>query len=280
MEVETLNRKILKSIRGTLRKIWDRDFKLDKEHFSSFELRLKEFIEKQLIQTPDQRDFRLRLSGMGKDLISLQCAKLGLDRDSRDESFTPIKFMFGDMIEALILTLIESSGIVIDIEQENVKLDLGDDIVISGTLDLVIDGKVYDIKTASPFSFEKFKKGLSAVEAQDSFGYCSQLAAYSHAGGYEVGGWIVINKVTGEIVIVDCSELDVQYYLEEIKTKAIIVNSTNSIKDINSNIPYFIKEGTEEKYLDKSFYFFSYKQALGWKTKLKWRHSERNWFLV
>jgi len=51
---------------------------------------------------------------------------------------------------------------------------------IKGHRDCVIDGWTIDVKSASDFSFEKFKRGDLA--SNDPFGYCSQLSSYLYAG--------------------------------------------------------------------------------------------------
>ena len=64
-----------------------------------------------------------------------------------------------------------------------------------------IDGKIWDIKSASPYSFDKkFGEagGFSEVARDDSFGYVSQGFLYSESQKKNFGGWIVVNKSTGE----------------------------------------------------------------------------------
>lgn len=273
------NRKVLTSIKKTLKAALDGNFQLSPTGHKNLVRRNEEWILKQLHKSEQKRgDFRLRLSGMGKSLLTLQCEKLGLEKDPRDEPYLMLKFMFGDMIEALAITLLEESGVVIESEQEGVTLEL-ENVKIKGTLDIVIDGKVYDIKTASPFSFEKFKKGLEKLEANDSFGYCTQLACYCEAGGYKPGGWIVVNKVTGEICICDASNLDVTKYVESVGSKADIIEHTKSIEDVYKGIPYYLCESTGRRYLNKDLKYFDYKEALGWKERLKWYWKERNWYI-
>lgn len=273
------NKQILTALKGNLKALLTKELTFKDSELEAFYRRTEEYAEKQFTGSPRERKFRLRLSAMGRSLLLLQCEKLGLDKDPRDEPFLLLKFVFGDMIEALVITLLESAGIKIDSEQEAVKLKVTDDITIPGTLDLVIDGRVYDVKTASPYSFEKFKKGLGAIEAQDSFGYCAQLAAYARAGGYEVGGWIVVQKVTGEITVVDASEMDVDHYIDSITSKAQIITHTHSLDDICADIPHYTCEDTNRQYLDKNFYFFDYKEALGWKSRLQWFYKEKNWYI-
>jgi hypothetical protein len=277
----TTNRQILTALKKTLKAALDGGFQLSFLGHKHLKSRNEEWIIKQLYESKDKRgDFRLRLSGMGKSLLTLQCEKLGLEKDPREEPYLMLKFMFGDMIESLVITLLEESGIEIQEEQEGVTLELEDGTKIKGTLDIVIDGRVYDIKTASPYAFEKFKKSLETLEANDSFGYCTQLAAYAKAGGYNPGGWIVVNKSTAEVCICDASELDVDKYIESVEGKVAILEHTNEIDDVYKGIPYYLVEDTGRKYLNKDLKYFDYKEALGWKEKLKWHWKERNWEII
>ena len=73
-------------------------------------------------------------------------------------------------------------------------------------MDCTIDGEVVDVKTASGFAFKKFRDGTLAE--QDTFGYMSQLAGYEEAMGTEGGGFLALNKETGELALFRPEELD------------------------------------------------------------------------
>ena len=82
-------------------------------------------------------------------------------------------------------------------------------------MDCIIDGVVVDIKTTSGFSFSKFKDGTLAE--QDTFGYMSQLAGYEEAEGTKDGGFLAINKETGELALFKPSTFDKPNIKEKIK---------------------------------------------------------------
>jgi hypothetical protein len=77
---------------------------------------------------------------------------------------------------------------------------------IKGHMDCKIDGEVVDIKSASSFAFKKFKDGTLAES--DAFGYLSQLAGYEAAEKTNDGGFLVINKETGELTFFKPEDLD------------------------------------------------------------------------
>ena len=63
-----------------------------------------------------------------------------------------IKFLYGHLLEVLLLFFVRLSGHKVESEQKEVKVD-----GIVGHMDCVIDGEVVDVKTASGYAFKKFK---------------------------------------------------------------------------------------------------------------------------
>jgi hypothetical protein len=84
---------------------------------------------------------------------------------------TRLKFLYGDIIEELVLTLARKAGHVVEHEQAHVEWN-----GITGRIDAVIDGMLVDVKSASSYSFKKFQGGLQRDD--DAFGYLGQLAGY------------------------------------------------------------------------------------------------------
>lgn len=54
-----------------------------------------------------------------------------------------------------------------------------------------------DVKSASPYSFDKFKGGLKPED--DSFGYIGQLGSYGRGVDRKRGHFVVANKVLGSL---------------------------------------------------------------------------------
>ena len=73
------------------------------------------------------------------------------------------------MIESLVVLIMRAADINIIELQKQVELDLGDDIVIRGTLDAILDDgtgpKVWDIKSASDFAFNHKFGNFGGYEA-------------------------------------------------------------------------------------------------------------------
>jgi hypothetical protein len=110
-----------------------------------------------------------------------------------------LKFLYGDLIEELLLTLVKFTGHKVEGQQDAMDL-----YGIKGSRDAVIDGVTVDVKSASPFSFQKFKEGLKPEK--DAFGYIPQINNYIHSAKDDpivteknIGAFLVANKVTGDL---------------------------------------------------------------------------------
>ena len=95
--------------------------------------------------------------------------------------------------------------------------------------------KIWDIKSASPYSFQyKFGEagGFDALLKDDPFGYVSQGYLYAGADDKEFGGWIAINKSTGEWAVTETPLAD-----DEHRAKALKKVKDNS-DAIKKNLPF------------------------------------------
>ena len=223
--------------------------------------------------TPREREWRLRMSQLGKDIKWQQCEKLNLEKDHKpeDDPWLSMKFFLGDLYECAAVSIMKMAGIKIDEFQKEVSLDIDGDI-IPGTYDVKIGGKIYDIKTASPWSFKnKFQKGLKKLEEGDQFGYVMQLHLYSEADKCDEGGWIAIEKSTGEWHCTHASKDKREEYLEKAKETIKVLKDTKSIDDIDNTVPLqeetYNRKLTGHLILDPNYKFFPYKKEL-WGDKI------------
>ena len=138
------------------------------------------------------KEGQLRMSVIGKPARQLWYDKHS-PKDRKDEDAgLNLKFLYGHIIEHLILYLAELSGHKIEDQQKKVEID-----GISGHIDSKIDGEICDVKSASSFSFKKFKSG--ELVGDDPFGYHAQLSGYETANGTKEGGFLVVDKSSGDI---------------------------------------------------------------------------------
>jgi len=151
--------------------------------------------------TPQNHNkFKLRMSNIGRPARQLYYSQ----KDSRKIQHHPstqMKFLYGHIMEDLLIFLTKLSGHEVTDEQKEVKIN-----GVIGHMDCKINGEVIDIKTASGFGFKKFKNGT--LRDDDPFGYISQLAGYERAEGTENGGFLAMNKESGEIALYQPDDLD------------------------------------------------------------------------
>ena len=103
---------------------------------------VKQFIE------PREKEFRPRMSNIGRPLCQLQMEKSGAIAEIMPYNYK-MRNLYGDIIEAIAVAVLKSSGIKIDEYQKKVKHKFKDN-EISGSYDVKIFNKVWDIKSASP----------------------------------------------------------------------------------------------------------------------------------
>jgi len=151
-----------------------------------------------------KRDNRtLRLSNIGRDDKYLWNVVNGTETADKIKPHTYIKFMYGHLIEEMLLFLTRMSGHSVTDEQKVCMVE-----GIKGHMDCKIDGLVVDVKSASTYGFKKFKEGTLAME--DSFGYVDQIKAYAHACGETEFGWLAMDKANGHLTVLKYDLEDTQ----------------------------------------------------------------------
>ena len=153
--------------------------------------------------TPRKRDtdFTVRMSNVGKPNRQMWFEKRDTDTGGDVDAPTQIKFLYGHLLEDIVLMLVRMAGHNVTDEQKEVTVN-----GIVGHMDCKINGQVVDVKSASKFAFNKFKNGTLA--ADDPFGYLGQIAGYEKAEGTDEGGFLVINKESGELCMYIPDDLD------------------------------------------------------------------------
>ena len=181
-----------------------------------------------------KRKFSINMSSIGKPLCQLQAEKYNLPKESNEYN-TINRFLWGDISEAYIMFLLRNAGVEIQSEQQKVTLNIGG-IEIRGILDVEIYRKIWDIKSASDFAFNnKFgdRGGFKKILEDDTFGYIPQLYLYSEATGKPVGGWIVLNKNSGALTVLEFPQYDKQHRLkalQDVENKIITLTSDAPFK--------------------------------------------------
>lgn len=192
-----------------------------------FKERLGGTISTRLIPSEEERKPSLRMSNIGKP-----CARqlwYEVNNSGEGEELPPhvhFKFLYGDILEDLLLSLAEAAGHTVEGEQGSVTIE-----GIKGHRDAIIDGHLVDVKSCSQFAFDKFEaNGLRGytnkyghyipAERADGFGYIRQLSSYLYAGQDDPlikdkthASFWVVDKVSGRL------HLDTYDMSNELKSK-------------------------------------------------------------
>lgn len=165
---------------------------------------LGEAVANRLAAYSSSRSPTLRMSNLGKPDRQLWYELQGESGEALQPA-TKIKFLFGDILEHLLLFLAKEAGHTVEHEQSEIEVD-----GIIGHNDAVIDGVVVDCKSASTYAFKKFRDG--SLPEDDPFGYMEQLAAYSAGFGGLDGAFLAIDKTLGHICLLKVGREDLESY--------------------------------------------------------------------
>jgi hypothetical protein len=187
------------------------------EVIEKFGKSLAETIAKRLIRVP--REPTLRMSNIGQPCerkLWYELHNPELAEELRAETY--LKFLYGDLTELMILFLVELAGHKVEGLQQEQDIE-----GIKGHWDCIIDGRIFDIKSASSFSFKKFKGGK--LKEDDPFGYIPQLQSYLQAGqdnplvtDKDHASFLVFDKSLGHICV-DTYEKDTSIDWKEFYNK-------------------------------------------------------------
>lgn len=165
-------------------------------------------LDKQVISESKPSD-TLRMSNLGTPCITRLWDEVNDPAPRVTSGQDTMRFLYGDILEAVLIAFAKASGHKVEAEQEEVNL-LG----VKGHIDCIIDGMLVDVKSASQFVFDKFKG--NGLLKKDPFGYLSQLSSYLKAlqddprlVHKDKAAFFAINKGSGELSldVYDMSEL-------------------------------------------------------------------------
>lgn len=162
-------------------------------------------IAERLMEVRDGQSY-LRMSNLGKGDRQLWYDIKEPGDSEKLNASAKIKFLFGDILELLLIFFAEEAGHDVQHKQEVVTVD-----GVKGSADCTIDGVPIDCKSASSYSFRKFK--TNQVHEDDPFGYMEQLAGYTEGLGRGNGGaFLAIDKTLGHIALARYSQEELDAY--------------------------------------------------------------------
>jgi len=218
---------------------------------------IAEALKKQFGSGKKRGDFKLRMSNVGRPACQLWYEK------NKPEVALPLpttfvmNMMLGDIVEAVFKGLLKEAGVKYE-EPEHVTLEL-DGTSINGTYDIVVDGAVDDVKSASDWSYRNKFESYETLANGDGFGYVGQLAGYAKASGKKVGGWWVVNKANGKFKYVPASGLDLDKEIAKIQTTADTVKENKFERCFQPVPEKFRGKETGNKVLNDGCKFCSYR---------------------
>jgi hypothetical protein len=165
----------------------------------TFAVSIKQHLKTFLYEMP-RANKNLRLSVIGRP-----DRQLWYDINEPNEkplsSSLRIKFLYGYLLEELLILLSSVAGHKVTHEQKEVTV-----AGIKGHQDCMIDGVLVDCKSASWRAFQKFKN--NAISEDDPFGYIAQISAYAEANGVDRAAFLAIDKQSGEICLSPVNSLE------------------------------------------------------------------------
>ena len=195
------NKKTIDTLIPDIHTLFDPKYQheFDKENIEKFGQMVANLVAQRISETRSKPS--LRMSNLGKDDRRLW---LDINKPELGEPLsasTYVKFLYGDILEELLLFLSKEAGHDVQGEQDTMEIN-----GVIGHRDAVIDGVLTDVKSASSYSFKNFKGGKLADD--DKFGYIDQLNQYLYASKEDpvvtekdVGAFFVIDKTTGNMCI-------------------------------------------------------------------------------
>ena len=171
-----------------------------------------------------RKEFRLRMSNIGRPTCQLWFEKNKPESALPKPSTFVMNMMIGDIVEAIFKGLLKEAKVDFD-DTDQVTLDVGDSngTRVSGSYDLIMGGAVDDIKSASDWSYRNKFESYASLKKSDPFGYVGQLAGYAKASDKRAGGWWVVNKANGNFKYVPAA-IDMRVELTKLKETVEKVN--------------------------------------------------------
>ena len=218
---------------------------------------VRDSLQRQFGGKVKRKDFRLRMSNIGRPTCQLWYEKNKPETALPRSNNFMMNMMLGDIVEAVFKGLLRGAKVEYE-DSDDVVLKLKDSEV-SGSYDLVIDGAVDDVKSASDWSYKNKFDSYDTLSKGDGFGYVGQLAGYAKASGKKVGGWWVVNKANGHFKYVPASGLDLDEEIAKIEATVATVNTNKFERCFEPEIETFRGKTTGNTVLNSNCRFCDYR---------------------
>lgn len=209
--------KAIDTLVGDIYTLLDQGMEVSQESAERLGGRIAQKIATSLRRPLENRPPTLRLSNVGKPCKRQVWYEIHGVEGEPLAPHTRMKFLFGDILEELLLFLAEQAGHTVADRQEALEIE-----GVRGHIDAVIDDVLVDVKSTTTRSFSKFEQGDMG---DDPFGYVTQLDAYAHAKAAKRKGWLAIDKQLGHIVFAERTD-DTAVVADIQRTKALMALDT------------------------------------------------------
>ena len=203
-------------------------------------------------------ELRLRMSNIGRPTCQLWFEKNKPEKALPKPTTFVMNMLLGDIVEAAFKGIITEAGVQYEDEDNYVELEL-DNAKVKGSYDLVIDGAVDDVKSASDWSYRNKFESYQTLKASDPFGYVGQLAGYAKASGKKAGGWWVVNKANGNIKYIAADGLDMDEELTKLNDTVATVESNEFERCFDPVPETFRGKATGNRVLNDNCKFCDYR---------------------
>lgn len=199
------------------------DHECNEENLNAFAENIKELLRQRLkAYTPPTNPLRFSALGRADRQVWYDAhPDPGLTEPMLPKVY--VKFLYGDIIEQMLLFLAKEAGHEVTHHQAEVEVD-----GVKGHIDAIIDGTVVDVKSASSFGYKKFQEGT--VTQDDPFGYVYQLSGYASVlTPGKPAAWLANDKVHGDICVAPLSKIVIDHHppAERIKHLKKVVEDEN-----------------------------------------------------
>jgi len=205
----------LSTIPQDFQSLWDNAVAPCSEDLKAFCDNVSDAITSSFLEAKQDRVV-LRMSNIGKPSRQLwyETHHPEMNEENRTEYSLMLKFLYGHILEELLVLLLRTSGHSVEDQQKEHDID-----GIKGHQDARVDGVLVDFKSSSGRSFSKFKN--HKLVGDDPFGYIGQISAYAAADNDKEAAFIVIDKQSGEVVVMPLHDMEMIDPVERIhKLKA------------------------------------------------------------
>ena len=215
-------------------------------------------LSKQFKESRKGQRFRWRMSNVGRPYCQMWYDKNHPNAAKPHNTTFLLNMIVGDIVEAIFKGIMTEAGVKYE-DSKQVTAKFGDQ-QIDGTNDLTIDNKVWDVKTASAWSYNnKFSSAADLAQA-DTFGYVAQLCGYAEAEDIEPGGWIVINKNNMEFKFVSYDLDNKKEVVQEIADKTAELERNEFRRCYEPIAETFYKKPTGNMMLSTTCGFCAYRE--------------------